>query len=137
VLSSWAQGGLGVALGKGSRGGPWQERRGLLGRWVAPAWDWCELARALDFGHAAVRREELIGARLDLPEHLRVVVAVKGREAAQQDVDDDADAPQVNLARGQGAGGGGRVGVTWPVKRPATWQGPPSAASVSAPLPLP
>eukprot|EP00964_Phaeocystis_antarctica_P090063 scaffold57552_cov29-Phaeocystis_antarctica.AAC.1 len=80
-------------------------------------------ARALHFwAMRRVRREELVGAGLDLPEHLRVVVAVKGREAAQQDVDDDADAPQVHLTRG-GTPLVCVCGVAWAATWAATWQG--------------
>mmetsp|Transcript_18569 Transcript_18569/g.49897 ORF Transcript_18569/g.49897 Transcript_18569/m.49897 type:complete len:344 (+) Transcript_18569:174-1205(+) len=44
-----------------------------------------------------VGREELVLRGPDLAEHLRVVLAVEGREPAEEDVDDDAHAPHVDL----------------------------------------
>ena len=44
-----------------------------------------------------VRGEELVLARFDLLEHLLVVVPIEWWEATEQDVDDHADAPQVDL----------------------------------------
>ena len=51
--------------------------------------------------HTAVRAssERGVCADLDFTEHLVVVVTVERREPTQQNVDDDADGPQIDLQR--------------------------------------